>query len=183
MECQFAVINFRISLTCLISYNNVKIKIFAEINFFRKYLPLEYCKNKLLAKLNRFTALLRFYMSHSITKPTKWHVCPAKTRISLGIRPVWSESSLCAQVKDPRFFHADSEDSVQTGQMPSQIRVFAGCIVHFVSFVLLWLTSVLSLLVHRAMYELVCRGRGIKMGLGGGGLRFPTLCALLIFSE
>ena len=31
-----------------------------------------------------------------MTKPTKWHVCPAKTQISLGIRPVWSESSLSA---------------------------------------------------------------------------------------
>ena len=29
-----------------------------------------------------------------MTKPTKWHVRPAKTQISLGIRPVWSESSL-----------------------------------------------------------------------------------------
>ena len=39
-------------------------------------------------------------------------VCPAKTQISLGIRPVWSESSLCAQwvPKDPSFLHADSED-------------------------------------------------------------------------
>ena len=53
-------------------------------------------------------------------KPTKWHVRPAKTQISLGIRPGWSESSLCAQwvAKDPRFFHADSEDSDQTGRMP-----------------------------------------------------------------
>ena len=30
----------------------------------------------------------------NMTKPTKWHVRPAKTQISLGIRPVWSESSL-----------------------------------------------------------------------------------------
>ena len=39
-------------------------------------------------------------------------VRPAKTQISLGIRPVWSESSLCAQwiAKDPSFLHADSED-------------------------------------------------------------------------
>ena len=35
-------------------------------------------------------------LSCLMTKPTKWHVCPAKTRISLGIRPVWSESSLSA---------------------------------------------------------------------------------------
>ena len=35
-------------------------------------------------------------MSRLVTKPTKWHVHPAKTQISLGIRPVWSESSLFA---------------------------------------------------------------------------------------
>ena len=29
-------------------------------------------------------------MSRLMTKPTKWHVHPAKTQISLGIRPVWS---------------------------------------------------------------------------------------------
>ena len=29
-------------------------------------------------------------MSHLTTKPMKWSVCQAKTRISLGIRPVWS---------------------------------------------------------------------------------------------
>ena len=63
-----------------------------------------------------------------ITKPTKWPVRPAKTKISLGIRPVWSESSLCAQwvAKDPSFLHADSEDSEQTGWMPMLIWVLAG---------------------------------------------------------
>ena len=56
-------------------------------------------------------------------KTNKVRVRPAKTQISLGIRPVWSESSLCAQwvAKDPRFFHADSEDSDQTGRMPRLI--------------------------------------------------------------
>ena len=46
-------------------------------------------------------------------KTNKMSVHPAKTQISLGIRHVWSESSLCAQwvAKDPRFLHADSEDS------------------------------------------------------------------------
>ena len=55
-------------------------------------------------------------------------VCPAKTQISLGIRPVWSESSLCARgvAKDPMFLHADSEDSDQTGRIPRLIWVFAG---------------------------------------------------------
>ena len=36
-------------------------------------------------------------VSRCKTKPKKWHVRPAKTQISLGIRPVWSESPLCAQ--------------------------------------------------------------------------------------
>ena len=51
-------------------------------------------------------------MSHLLTKPTKWHVHPAKTQISLGIHPVWSESLLCTQwvAKDSSFLHADSED-------------------------------------------------------------------------
>ena len=45
-------------------------------------------------------------------KTNKMSVRPVKTQISLGIRPVWSESSLCAQwvAKDSRFLHADSED-------------------------------------------------------------------------
>ena len=35
-------------------------------------------------------------MSRLMTKLTKWHVRPVKTQISLGIRTVWSESSLSA---------------------------------------------------------------------------------------
>ena len=68
------------------------------------------------------------HMSRLVTKPTKWHVRPAKTQISLGIHSVWSESSLCAQwvAKDPSFLHANSEDSDQTGRMPRLIWVFAG---------------------------------------------------------
>ena len=42
-----------------------------------------------------------------------------KTQISLGIRPVWSESLLCAQwvAKGSVLLQADSEDSDQTGRM------------------------------------------------------------------
>ena len=63
-------------------------------------------------------------------------VRPAKTQISLGILPVWPESSLCAQwvAKDPSFLHADSEGSDQTGQRPRMIWDFAGCTDHFVGF-------------------------------------------------
>ena len=58
-------------------------------------------------------------------KTNKVTVHPAKTQISLGIRP---ESSPCAQwvAKDPSFFHADREDSDQTGRIPRLICVFTG---------------------------------------------------------
>ena len=65
-----------------------------------------------------------------MTKPTKW-VRPAKTQISLGIRPVWSESSLSAWRKlgSLATHWAHSKDSDQTGWMPRLIWVFAGCTV------------------------------------------------------
>ena len=71
-------------------------------------------------------------------KTNKMTVHPAKAQISLGICPVWLESSLSVQwvAKDWSFLHADSEDSDQTGQMPRLIRVFAGCTCHFVGFVM-----------------------------------------------
>ena len=73
-----------------------------------------------------------------MTKPTKWHARPAKTQISLGIRPVWSESSLCTQwvFKDPNFLKANREDSNQTGRMSRLIWIFAGRTCHFVGFVM-----------------------------------------------
>ena len=63
-----------------------------------------------------------------MTKPTKWHVRPAKTQISLGICPVWSESLLSAWRKlgSLATHWAHSEDSDQTGRMPRLIWVFAG---------------------------------------------------------
>ena len=72
----------------------------------------------------------------------------AKTQISLGIRPVWSETSLCAQwvAKDPNFFHADSEDSDQTGSLHWVHS-------HFVSFVMSWLKS--SLLIGLTLSKII----------------------------
>ena len=60
------------------------------------------------------------WMSHFMTKPTKWHVRPAKTQINLGIRPVWSESSLCAQwvAQGPRFLHATGKTLIRLGGCP-----------------------------------------------------------------
>ena len=73
-----------------------------------------------------------------MTKPKKWPVRPAKTRISLGIHPVWSESLLSAWRKlgllVAHWVH--SEDSDQTGRIPRLIWVIAGRICHFVGFVM-----------------------------------------------
>ena len=54
-------------------------------------------------------------------------VRPAKTQISLGIRPVWSESSLSAwkNLWSLATHWVHSEDSDQTGRMPRLIWVFA----------------------------------------------------------
>ena len=38
-----------------------------------------------------------YIMGQRMTKPTTSHMRPAKTQISLGIRPVWSETLLCAK--------------------------------------------------------------------------------------
>ena len=81
------------------------------------------------------------HLSHLMTKPTKWSVRPGKTQISLGIRPVWSESSLSAWRKlgSLATHWAHSEDSDQTGQMPRLIWGFTGHTV--VLLVLSWGSS------------------------------------------
>ena len=58
----------------------------------------------------------------------KMSVRPAKTQISLGIHPVWSESSLSAWKKlgSLATHWAHSEYSDQTGRMPRLIWVFNG---------------------------------------------------------
>ena len=62
-------------------------------------------------------------------------VCPAKTQINLGIRPVWSEASLSAEwvAKDPSYLHADSEDWSDWADL--SLRWAHS---HFVGFVMLW---------------------------------------------
>ena len=83
------------------------------------------------------------HLSRFMTKPTKWHLRPSKTQIILGIRPVWSESSLSAwrNIKSLATHCAHSEDSDQTGWMPRLIWVFAGRTSHFVGFVIRWLNA------------------------------------------
>ena len=69
----------------------------------------------------------------------------AKTRISLGIRQVWSETSLSAwRSTGPLATHrAHSKDSDQTGQMPRLIWVFDRSLRSIVGFVMLRLILLL----------------------------------------
>ena len=121
--------------TCYEMYNKMPTKLSPEIVFFNQ---AEGAAEDLIVKVG-----ISYDLSHSPTKPTKLPVRPLKTQIGLGNCPVWWKSSLCAQwvAKDPRFLHADSEDSSQTGWMPRLIWVLAGCTSHFVGFVMLCLIS------------------------------------------
>ena len=103
------------------------------------------CRQKYTTKISHRYRLIFInnIIVHTTSEPphnktNEMSVRPAKTQISLGIRPVWSESSLCAQwvAKDPTFLHAGSEGSDQTGRMPRLIWVFAGRTCHFVGFVM-----------------------------------------------
>ena len=70
------------------------------------------------------------HISRIMTKPTNWYVRPAKTQISLGIRPVWSESSLSAGRKlgSLATHWAHSEDSDQPGHPTAKTLIrLSGC--------------------------------------------------------
>ena len=72
-----------------------------------------------------------WHFSRLTIKPTKWLCAPSEDSDQPGQA---DQSSLCIQwvAKDPMFLHADSEDTDQTGRMPSLICVFARCTSHFV---------------------------------------------------
>ena len=64
----------------------------------------------------------------NVSKRTISNVRPAKIQISLRIRAVWSESSLCAFwiAKEEKLFYADNGDSDQTVRLCRLIWVFVG---------------------------------------------------------
>ena len=75
-------------------------------------------------------------------KTNKISVRPVMTQISLGIRPVWLESSLCAHwvAKDPRFLHADSENWSDWADAQADLSL-RWAHIHFVGFVMSRLIS------------------------------------------
>ena len=95
--------------------------------------------------------LTRYEAPHD--KTNKMTVHPAKTQISLGICPVWSESPLSTWKKlgslATHWMH--SEDSDQTGRLPRLIWVLAGHTV--ILLVLSWGGSYLLFEWHCACYH------------------------------
>ena len=70
----------------------------------------------------------KYSLSNYTKKPMKSPVSPAKTQISLGIRLVWSKSSLSAwrNLGSLAIHWAHTKDYDQTGRMPRLSWVFAG---------------------------------------------------------
>ena len=67
-------------------------------------------------------------MSHYVRKSTLGYAHPTNIQISLCIRAVWSESSLCVFwiAKDAKLLHGVNKISDQTARMRRLIWVFAG---------------------------------------------------------
>ena len=112
-------------------------RIVLEMLIYHSNLILSDCRISQTERTGGSVLSLYRFVSHSMTTPTKWHVRPSKTQISLGIRQIWSGFFLCAQwvANDLRFLHANSEYSDPTGRMPRLIWIFFGRIVHLVCFV------------------------------------------------
>ena len=89
-----------------------------------------YMKEKASSNYVPTISLYMFNLTNELRhdKTNKMAVRPAKTQISLGIRPVWSAPSLSAwrKIGSLAIYWAHSEDSDQTVWMPRLIWVFAG---------------------------------------------------------
>ena len=110
----------------------------------RKKFPVQLSMQKYIISINGILAFCSYVIMDSQKPILGWYYSSKtyihavwihffnkllrKTQISLGIRPVWSETLLCAQwvAKGSVLLQADSEDSDQTGRMHRLIWVFAG---------------------------------------------------------
>ena len=76
-------------------------------------------------------------LSRLMTKPTKWHVCPAKRFRSAWASAQSDQSLRCLheETLGPWLPIERTAKTDQTGQMPRLIWVFAGCTCYFVVFI------------------------------------------------
>ena len=115
------------------------------------------CFNVSMVHWNKMHALgfCGFFMQYM----NKMAVRPAKTQISLGIRPVWSESSLSTWRKlgSLATHWAQSEDSEQTGRMPRLLVLSCRGSVKFA--IILLVITVLKMHVMQNSYPEGCNSQ------------------------
>ena len=111
-----------------------------------------YKRNHIYTRFNLCSTASHLNLSRLMTKPTKWSVRPAKTQINLGIRPVWSESSLSAwrSTGSLATHWAHSEDSDQTG-CPGWSESLLGA--HIILLVLSWGGSFIYINLSLLLYQ------------------------------
>ena len=83
-----------------------------------------------------------WYLSQRTSKPTKWHVRPAKTQISLGICQVWSVVAICMK-----------KAWVLSYPLSTQGRLIR--LVHRLSWVFAWHTCYFVVFVVRCLIFLI----------------------------
>ena len=102
-----------------------------HINLHTSILSLFYTQWKWLLEYRNNCMILHAMTENEARhdKTNKIAVRPANTQISLGIRPVWSESLLCINwvAKEPSFLYADSEDSICQGWSESSLGAQSLC--------------------------------------------------------
>ena len=110
------------------------------LNYYLGYLRLLFSWNEYADYLARYAEPNKIVGRKHNNSAASWQIqqngmC-AQRKISVGIRPVWSEFSLSAWRKlgSLTTHWAHSEDSDQTGRVPRLIWDFAGRTCHFVGF-------------------------------------------------
>ena len=128
----YAPFNFYLTMTRFASKVSQRKKFPVQLSMQNIYHCNQWNTSFLLIRYNEFAnAYFWWYYSSKTYIHAIWinffNKLLRKTQISLGIRPVWSESLLYAQwvAKGSVLLRADSEDFDQTGRMRKLIWVFA----------------------------------------------------------
>ena len=110
-----------------------------------------------------------------MTKSTKWHVCPAKTQISLGFCPVWSVFADCMKKAWAISYPLSAQWLLWSDWADAQADLsLRWAHSHFVGFVMKWLISVLKLL-ELTVHILMCGTFNIRF------YDFSPFCVILYF--
>ena len=119
--------------------------------------------------------LSKLILSPCMTTPTKRHVCPAKTQISICIRPGWLESSPCAQWTQPFFMRTVKTlirlDYAQADRSLRWARMSFCCLYHEAAY--------LVLQMHSSTATTRCDNPGVTMHLVGRRIRMSMVCTNL----